>query len=79
MKFQDASGEKAIHMACQNGHLKIVEFLTNSDQLDFLQKQISEKNPSNDWSPLMYASFFGHSKIVKHLILLKRYLLSSKF
>ena len=45
-----------------------MEFLTNSDQLEFLQRQISVKKPSNDWSPLLYASYFGHAKIVKHLI-----------
>ena len=68
LKFQDAFGRKAIHMACQEGHLKIVEFLTDSDQLDFLQKQITVNDLLNDWSPFDYASLFGHVKIVKHLI-----------
>ena len=45
-----------------------MEFLTNSDQLEFLQRQISVKKPSNDWSPLLYASYFGHTKIVKHIL-----------
>ena len=36
LKFQDASGKKAIHKACEKGYFKIVKFLTNSDQLDFL-------------------------------------------
>ena len=39
LKFQDAFGRKAIHMACQEGHLKIVEFLTDSNQLIFYKNR----------------------------------------
>ena len=68
-RYTDPSGNKAIHIACQEGHLEIVEFLTDSNQPShWVLEQITLENRKDGASPFIYASFYGHAKIVKHLL-----------
>ena len=67
----DASGRKAIHVACQEGHLEIVEFWTDSNHQyskGWVLNQIFLENQTDGWSPIHYASCFGHAKIVKYVL-----------
>ena len=68
-RYTDPSGRKAIHIACQEGHLEIVEFLTDLNQSKgWVLEQIILENREDGWTPFHYASFFGHATIVKHLL-----------
>merc|ERR1719367_187457 len=58
---QNTNGVTPLHLAAENGHLEIVEFLT---------ARIEDKNPSDDngMTPLHDGARFGHLPIVQHLV-----------
>ena len=66
LKTINKDGSNAVHIASEEGHLRIIEFLTEKTATSLL-----EISDSAGKTPLMYAAECGHLSIVRHLVMIK--------
>jgi ankyrin repeat protein len=59
----DFWGKNALHIACEFGHVNIIDYLMNECNMD-----INTPNPSNQFTPFHYAVFNNHYKAVQYLV-----------